>query len=151
MIGILLAAATIAVNSVSQNPVTRTVSVNYTVSGESAVVTLDAVTTNGTAMAAADLFNVAGDANRLVGVGSHTLLWQPPVAAGFGPFAANAVEISLQAWATNAPPDYMVIDLELPDRVRYVGTETDIQKCGCVVVVIGQDGQRLRRVQYHGF
>lgn len=119
MIGILLAAATIAVNSVSQNPVTRTVSVNYTLSGESAVVTLDAVTTNGAAMAAADLFNVAGDANRLVGVGSHTLLWQPPVAAGFGPFAANAVEVSLKAWSVDAPPDYMVIDLELPERVRY--------------------------------
>ena len=75
MISILLAAATIAVNTVSQNPVTRTVSVNYTLSGEPAVVTMQSVTTNGAAMADSDLFNVAGDANRLVGVGSHTLLW----------------------------------------------------------------------------
>ena len=115
----LLAAATIAVNSVSQNATTRTVTVNYTLSGEPAVVTMGSVSTNGAAMAASNYLNVAGDANRLVGVGSHALLWQPPVEAGFGPFDANAVEVSLQAWATNAPPDYMVIDLEFPERVRY--------------------------------
>ena len=115
----LLAAATIAVNSVSQNATTRTVTVNYTLSGEPAVVTMGSVSTNGAAMAESNYFNVAGDANRLVGVGSHTLLWQPPVEAGFGPFDANGVEVSLKAWATNAPPDYMVIDLEFPERVRY--------------------------------
>ena len=119
MISILLAAATLTINSVSQHPTTRTVAVDYTVAGEPAVVTLDAVTTNGAPMAATDLLNVAGDANRLVGVGTHRALWQPPAEAGFGPFDANAVQVSLKAWATNAPPDYMVIDLELPDRVRY--------------------------------
>lgn len=119
MISVLLAAATIAVNSVSQNPVTRTVTVNYTLSGEKAVVTLDTVTTNGAAMAAADLLNVAGDGNRLMDTGMHTLLWQPPESAGFGPFGANQVKVTLKAWSVDAPPDYMVIDLEMPERVRY--------------------------------
>lgn len=119
MISVLLVAATIAVNSVSQNQVTRTVTVNYTLSGEKAVVTLDTVTTNGAAMAAADLLNVAGDGNRLMDIGMHTLLWQPPESAGFGPFGANQVKVTLKAWSVDAPPDYMVIDLEFPERVRY--------------------------------
>ena len=126
MISIFLTAATLTIQSISQNPTTRTVAVDYTVSGEPVVVTLDAVTTNGAPMAATDLLNVAGDANRLVGVGTHRALWQPPAEAGFGPFDARAVQVSLKAWATNAPPDYMVIDLELPDRVRYYASTNAI-------------------------
>ena len=120
MTSVLLAATAIAVNSVVQNPTTRAVTVDYTLSGDPAVVTMGAVTTNGAAMAEADLLVVSGDANRLLQPGTYTLTWQPPASAGFGPFAANAVEVSLKAWATNAPPDYMVINLAQPSRgVRY--------------------------------
>ena len=149
MISILFAAATLTIQSVSQNPTTRTVAVDYTVSGEPAVVTLDAVTTNGAPMAATDLLNVAGDANRLVGVGMHRALWQPPAEAGFGPFDANAVQVSLKAWATNAPPDYMVIDLELPDRVRYY-TSTNAIPGGVCDIRYKTDFLVMRRIPAAG-
>lgn len=116
----LLAVATLTLNSISQNPTTRTVTVDYTLTGENAVVTLGSVLTNGAPMAASDLSVVTGDANRLLAPGAHSLKWQPPVESGFGPFDMASTEIALKAWATNAPPDYMVINLSQPTcGVRY--------------------------------
>ena len=113
------AAPSISIDSVTQGA-TRAVTVGYTLSGEPAVVTLDAVSTNGAAMASSDLLVVSGGANRLMQTGSHTLVWQPPADAGFGPFDAGAVKVALKAWPTNSPPDYMVVDLVQKDRgARY--------------------------------
>jgi formylglycine-generating enzyme required for sulfatase activity len=113
------AAPSISIDSVTQDA-TRAVTVGYTLSGEPAVVTLDAVSTNGAAMASSDLLVVSGGANRLMQTGSHTLVWQPPADAGFGPFDAGAVKVALKAWPTNSPPDYMVVDLVQKDRgARY--------------------------------
>ena len=120
MFSMILAATVIAVNSVTQDPTTRAVSINYTVTGDPAVVTLGSVRTNGAEMAESNLTVVSGDVNRLVQPGPYALKWQPPKDCGFGPFDAGAVEIALKAWATNAPPDYMVINLAQPERgVRY--------------------------------
>lgn len=112
---------------VTQDPATRTVSVRYDLSGGSAVVTLDSVSTNDVDMAESDLYNISGDANRLVATGNDRLLrWQPPQSAGFGPFAAGSMGVTLKAWATNAPPDWMVIDLSVTNRVRYYATSNAI-------------------------
>jgi len=119
MMNLLLIAATLTVNSVSQNAASRIVTVNYTLANGPAVVTMGSVTTNGAAMAAESLYNVSGEANKFVTDGTYSLTWLPPAEAGFGPFDAANVEVSLKAWATNAPPDYMVIDLEQPSRIRY--------------------------------
>ena len=119
-VGAAVAVPTVSVTSVVQNPATRALTIGYTLSGEAAVVTMGSVTTNGAAMAETDLLVVTGDANRLVQPGSHSLVWQPSAETGFGPFDANAVVVSLKAWSTNAPPDYMVIDLMDKARgVRY--------------------------------
>ena len=112
----------ITVSSFSQDPVTRTFTVNYTLSGEPAVVTMGAET-NGVALPETAFAAVTGDANRLMQPGSgRTLKWCPPAELGFGPFDAGEVKIALKAWPTNSPPDYMVIDLAFHDdasRIRY--------------------------------
>ena len=114
------AAPSISNVRISQDASTRTVSVTYDITGEPAVVTLDGVTTNGAAVAEDGLYNVSGAANRLVQAGADNVLrWQPPQTIGFGPFPAGAVSVSLKAWATNAPPDWMVVDLSVTNRVRY--------------------------------
>ena len=112
---------------IAQDAATRTVSVTYNLTGAPAVVTLDGVATNGAAMADGDILNVSGAANRLVPAGMDNVLrWQPPQAAGFGPFASGAVSVALKAWATNAPPDWMVVDLSVTNRVRYYATSNAI-------------------------
>jgi len=120
-LSLLVAATTLTVASVSQNARTRAVTVRYSLSGDPAVVTIGSVTTNGAAMAETDLTVVAGDANRLVQPGEgYELVWQPSQELILGPFPANGFEIALKAWATNAPPDYMVLDLDQQDRgLRY--------------------------------
>jgi len=123
---VAFAAPTISVTSVTQNPDTRTVTIAYAVGGESAVVTLESITAGGEAVSAADLRVVSGDVNRLVTAGNHTLTWQPSDDLGFGPFAAGAVSVGLKAWSVDNPPDYLVIDLEFSDRVRYYASADDI-------------------------
>ena len=109
----------ISVESVTQSA-TRAVTVSYTLADEPAVVTLDSVMTNGAPMAVTDLLVVSGGANRLMPTGSHTLVWQPPVESGFGSFDAETATVTLKAWPTNAPPDYLVIDLIQKERgARY--------------------------------
>lgn len=119
-VGALFAVPSISNIRVAQDAATRTVAITYDLAGEPAVVTLSGVATNGASMAEDMLSNVSGAANRLVAVGNDNVMrWQPPQTAGFGPFAANTVSVSLQAWATNAPPDWMVVDLCVTNRVRY--------------------------------
>lgn len=117
MISVLLATA-IAIQSVSQDSVTRAVTIGYALSGdEPAVVTLSAVALNGVNLTDGELLTVSGDVNRLLQPGEYTLVWQPPVTTGL---SADSLNVSLKAWATNAPPDYMVINLAEPKRpVQY--------------------------------
>ena len=121
------AAPAIANVRLSQDASTRTVSVAYDIVGAPAVVTLDGITTNGAAVAEGDLLNVSGAVNRLVQAGADNVLrWQPPQAMGFGPFPPGAVGVSLKAWATNAPPDWMVVDLCVTNRVRYYASSNAV-------------------------
>ena len=143
------ATPTISVDAVAQGA-TRAVTVSYTLSGEPAVVTLDAVTTNGAAMAASELFVVSGGANRLMPTGSHTLVWQPSADSGFGPFDAGAVTVTLKAWPTNAPPDYMVIDLIQPERGARYYTCAEAIPGGVTDVRYKTDYLVLRRIPAAG-
>ena len=139
----------ISVDAVTQGA-TRAVTVSYTLSGEPAVVTLDAVTTNGAAMAASDLLVVSGGANRLMPTGNHTLVWQPSADSGFGPFNAGAVKVTLKAWPTNAPPDYLVIDLIQKERGARYYTCADAIPGGITDVRYKTDYLVLRRIPAAG-
>jgi len=104
------------------------VTVQYTLANAPAVVTL-AVETNAGDTAAGpwvhvgdhNLTRVGGAVNRMVRQsGAQTIFWRPGEALGY--IDAGKIRAVVTAWATNCPPDYMVVDLEAgdsPDLVRY--------------------------------
>ena len=108
----------------------RLCTVTYTLTGEPAIVTVD-FQTNSTPQAASPTWvsigaqnftSVFGDVNRIVDKVDQTctIQWQPrvdiPPCRVSGQNIARAV---VTAWATNTPPDYMVLDLTAPGTERY--------------------------------
>lgn len=122
-IGAAPVAPQLTITSVVQNATTRRVTVEYSLV-EPAIVTLD-VLTNGASIGAANVTHAYGDVNRLVGGGTHRLHWQADKSWPGHIFADDTVSIELTAWATNSPPDYMVVDLVANKGARtwYVDAE----------------------------
>ncbi len=96
----------------------------YSLSGEPAVVTID-VLVSGVSGGAAARLCVTGDVNRLVQPGPHKAILLPE-----GPLASVAdkdVSVAVRAWATNCPPDYLVISLtNKNEAARYYLTADDV-------------------------
>ena len=96
----------------------RVVSVRYTLD-EPAIVTFD-VKTNGVSIGAENLKLAYGDVHRVVaatGQGeTRTLFWPAHEAWPDHRFGENVVSVEVTAWATNSPPDYMVIKLVGDDK-----------------------------------
>ena len=109
--------------SVSQSATTRRVTVDYSLAGP-AIVTLD-VLTNGVSIGAVNITHTYGDVNRLVGGGAHRLHWQADKSWPGFVFSDDTVSIEVTAWATNSPPDYMVVDLagNKGERTWYTSAE----------------------------
>jgi len=127
-VSLAVAAPEIEVVSSSQNVATRAVTVTYNLSEEAAVVTFVAQTNNGVEwvdIGTANLKNFDGEVNRLVAVGNnHTATWHPDKSWPNHKVTGGNFRVGLKAWATNAPPDYMVIDLGIrPASVRYYEAE----------------------------
>lgn len=103
------------------------VTVTYSLSGEPAIVCLDVLTNatvSGVSIGGENLRRVAGDVNRLVGLGhdfsspfSGTIKWYP----FDGPILpadlsdASSVRAKVLAYPTNSPPDYMVVNARIFD------------------------------------
>jgi len=127
----VLAAPVIDQSSVNlmQNPATRLVTVRYTLTSDPAVVTVDFQTNNvatGTwgSIGGEKYAHVSGDVNKLVTkVNSEcTIFWQPAKAEGWPNqhVAGENFRAVVKAWATNAPPPYMIVDLkDNPGETRY--------------------------------
>lgn len=109
----------------------RIVTIRYDLANAPAVVTVDIQTNAGdnawVSIGDEKFTSISGDVNKVVPQGSGRLItWNPrvdlPPMKIIGNNVARAV---LTAWATNAPPDYMVIDLTknasagAADNVRY--------------------------------
>ncbi|MBR3221127.1 MAG: formylglycine-generating enzyme family protein [Kiritimatiellae bacterium] len=96
----------------------RVVTVRYTLD-EPAVVTFD-VKTNGVSIGAENLKLAYGDVHRVVEpTGENevrTLFWPAHEAWPDHRFGENVVSVEVTAWATNSPPDYMVIKLVGDDK-----------------------------------
>ena len=107
----------------TQDAITREVMVTYKID-KPAVVTMD-ITTNGVSIGGAHLWYQGGDVNRLITDtnGVKTITWAPDK-AWHGNVTAPGVEVRavVTAWATNAPPDYMVVDLSGSGNVMYYAT-----------------------------
>ena len=99
----------LTLTSVNQSAATRRVTVDYVLAAP-AIVTLD-VLTNGVSIGAANVTHAYGDVNRVVGGGAHRLHWQADRSWPGFIFSDDTVSIEVTAWATNSPPDYMVVDL----------------------------------------
>ena len=123
MIGFIGATPQFTITSVDQNATTRRVTVEYSLT-EPAIVTLD-VLTNGVSIGAANVTHTYGKVNRMVDAGTHQLHWQADRSWPGFVFSDDTVSVEVTAWATNSPPDYMVVDLvgNKGERTWYAAAE----------------------------
>ena len=99
----------------------RTVNVTYALAdpGEPGIVTFELLY-RGEAENAVWTTETSGDINKLVDPGKHSFSFT--VADGCRAPQVGRTGVRLTAWATNAPPDYMVVDLLQGDVRWYVST-----------------------------
>jgi len=108
-----LRAAAPSVSNVAVTPVAGTDSllVTYDLAGADGIVTFD-VLTNGVSVGGANLTGVAGNINTKVASGEgRSFSWRPDKTWPASGLKVAAATVVVTAWATNAPPTYMVIDL----------------------------------------
>ena len=87
-----------------------------------AIVTFD-VLTNGVSIGGRNLRYCVGDVNKYVPAGEHSLTWRPDKAWPGQKITDGSVQFAVTAWATNAPPDYMALDLEINGRITFYPSE----------------------------
>ena len=116
--------------SMSQDPATCLVTVKYRLSGDPGVITLD-IQTNYTegaeskwaSIGPVNMKGFGGDVHQIVqptGEGEYrTIHWSPETYWPGPPKTAGATRAVVTAWATNAPPDYMVVHLMSPYDITY--------------------------------
>ena len=100
--------------SANQNE-SRVLKVSYTLD-EPAIVTFD-VKTNGVSIGGANLKLAYGDVHRVVEAGARTLFW--PAYEAWPEHTSKRdgeFSVTVTAWATNSPPDYMVVKLVGDDK-----------------------------------
>lgn len=113
--------------TISQNQSTRLVTVQYKLTGDPAIVTIDFQTNNvgtWTSIGGEKYSQVVGDVNKLVKkIGTvSTIYWQPAKADAWPNqhIAGENFRAVVKAWATNAPPPYMIVDLkDNPGKAMY--------------------------------
>ena len=111
-----------------QNTATRTIKIGYNLTGDDKIVTM-VIETNTVADASGEWValpeqttsSAYGDVNRIVkaGAGSKWIYWNPDESFADETIASGAARAVLTAWATNTPPNYMVVDLTGNSIVRY--------------------------------
>ena len=99
----------------------RAVTVAYTLDAP-AIVTVDFLT-NGVSIGAENFRGVEGDVNRYVDKASGRITWNPLADWPNVKVRDQSFEARVTAWATNAPPDYMAIDLNNEKTVRFYVSE----------------------------
>ncbi len=115
------AAPVISDVQMTQDPATRAVTVNYTLTGGPAVVTAG-VTTNGVPVSDVYIARTYGDIHQVVRAdGPHTFTWMPDrYAAQDEAFRVDSgARVTVTAWSTNDPPPVMAVDLTMTNRVLY--------------------------------
>ena len=113
--------ATVNVVSVAQDSAGR-VTVSYTID-KPAVITVDFQTNvSENAFASIGVEHVKtvwGDVNRVVQSGSRTLTWSPRKDWPEQSLPDGSLKAVVTAWALDATPDYMAVDLTMPSNVWY--------------------------------
>ena len=145
--GVALAALPkVTVGTLTQDAVTKRVTIPYALTGEDAcIVTVD-VLTNGPAgwvsIGGERLSTLWGDVNMklAVGDGEKTIYWNPAT-AGFQ-FALSDLKAEVSVWSLANPPDYMVLDLSGSKKHRFyphvgqipLGVTNDVYKTDYLVM-----------------
>ena len=141
---------TVTVTSTSQDANNRKVTIQYSVAGEPAIVTPSVQTNRGDGtwvdIGDANLTFFAGDMNKLVGVGPHTATWRPDKAWPDHLISDKSLRIGVTAWATNAPPDYMVVDLATEGTVRFYTSADALPDGGVTADIYKTDRLVMRRI-----
>ena len=101
---------------VVQDSATRKVEISYELDSP-AIVTMDFLT-NGVSIGAANFRNASGDVNRLV-ERFGKITWLPYEDWKVAESKHSNFGVKITAWATNAPPDWMVVDLTRQGIVNY--------------------------------
>ena len=93
----------------------------YTLSGPAPEVVTMEVFTNGVSAGGAGVRHAFGDVWRLVqpGAAARTIRWRADRDLAPDVYEAGDFRVVLTAWATNAPPDYMVVDLVTTNVTYY--------------------------------
>ena len=124
----LAAAPAVTAVEISQDPETKWVTVNYSLSGDPAVVTFS-VSSSGVKLDGSVTWGATGDINRRVEPGSSkSFRWQPRVNYPNAAAGAGALKIELKAWNVASPPDYMAVELDaaLTNAVYYYADEASV-------------------------
>ena len=121
--------------SVSQDPVTRVATLTYELENGPAVVTVD-VLTNDVICTGVGCFGRSADTayhyppnhtvNRVVDTGSHTVYWRPSESGLDAVFAAGKLKVSVRAWPLDAPPPWLVVDLQSPSNCWYYADKASL-------------------------
>jgi formylglycine-generating enzyme required for sulfatase activity len=94
----------------------RKVTVSYTLEDEPAVITVDVQTNRGddvwVSIGADKQVSITGDLNKLVRPGNHALVWNAKQDWPDQLIKGGNIRFAVSAWTTNAPPEWMVVDLD---------------------------------------
>ena len=113
------AAPIATVTQAERDDSTGITTVEYTLSGGPAVVTMD-VTTNGVSIGGTHMRRLGGDVGVKVWPGAgKKITWIPD--SGLDGFKLDdaSVKVVVTAWPTNNLPDYMVVDLSMTNSYRF--------------------------------
>lgn len=99
---------------------TRKVTVKYKLSEEPAVITVD-FTTNGVSIGSGNIISLTGDVCRRIEPSDElrVIHWNPDKDWPNHLITDGSFKAVVTAWATNAPPDYMAIDLATKSNIFY--------------------------------
>ena len=111
----------------TQDDLTHRVSVVYELENEPAIVTLDFQTncteTGKWVSIGARNFTNATNVGRLVEPGAHMIAWDPVKVWPDHKITGNGTRAVVTAWATNAPPEFMAVDLTTKSNVVFYAGE----------------------------
>ena len=110
-------ATTISGVSLTQNAKNGQITVDYTLTGDAAIVTCEFLVDD-VSLGEASCTRLTGDINAKVAAGDRSFSWMP--SPELAAKSSDAFSVKLRAWSPSTPPDYMVVNLVATnDVVRY--------------------------------